>query len=122
MLGDFTDIGYYDKEDLPKEMDADFLLSMDRGLGEVEKALKQDYFTDALAAARFMDPATLYLELQEISAPFSQAVSPILRRATAATGDAAPTRRRSMNAVAALLVAVCVSVIAAMLWLSRFQA
>jgi uncharacterized protein (TIGR03663 family) len=89
VLGDFTDIGYYDKEDLPKDLDADFLLVEGSRTGEVENALKQDYFTEDLRLRGSMDPSKLYLNCKRFRVLFPDR-KPDFTPGKPATGDTSP--------------------------------
>lgn len=70
VLGDFTDIGYYDEKDAPENMDADFLLVEPSRVEEVESALKEDYFTGELRLRGSMEPAKLYLNCKKFGVLF----------------------------------------------------
>lgn len=65
VLGDFTHIGYYDDNRAPDKMDADFLLVDQSREEEVEKALKESYFTGDFRLRNSMDPSKLYLNTKK---------------------------------------------------------
>lgn len=70
VLGDFTNIGWYDQDRTPDEWDADFLLVDDSRIDEAEKALKHDYFTEKLRLRSSMDPSKLYLSYEKFHTLF----------------------------------------------------
>jgi uncharacterized protein (TIGR03663 family) len=69
MLGDFTNIGYYENS-MPENPDADFLVVDDSRRLEVEKKLKQSYFTESFRLRDAQDPATIYFSYQKFSGIF----------------------------------------------------
>ena len=69
MLGDFPHIGYY-SDTMPDKMDADFLLVDSSRVDEVEKALKNSYFTTDLQLRDGQDSSTLYLDATRFAALF----------------------------------------------------
>jgi uncharacterized protein (TIGR03663 family) len=70
LLGDFSNIGYYDENTTPSKMDADFLLVDESRIDEVEKALHGQYFTKKLRLRDAMDPAELYLSVEKFRSIF----------------------------------------------------
>jgi len=62
VLGDFPHVGYYSDDMKPDKMDADFLLVEESRVAEVEKALKNSYFTTDLQLRDGQDSSTLFLE------------------------------------------------------------
>ena len=66
VLGDFDRVGYYESTGEnrlpdPDDMDADFLVVDDDRQDDVEKLLKEDYFTEPFHLRASQDPVTLYL-------------------------------------------------------------
>ena len=62
ILGDFSHIGYYEKElPPPEEMDAAFLLVDDDNEEDVQKSLKENYFIEEFRLRNSLDPVKLYL-------------------------------------------------------------
>jgi hypothetical protein len=61
ILGDFSRIGYYEHENYPPTMDADFLLVQEDKVTEVESKLRDSYFTQPLTIRPYQDPSKLYL-------------------------------------------------------------
>jgi uncharacterized protein (TIGR03663 family) len=61
ILGDFPRIGYYEHENNPPDLDADFLLVEDSKIPEVEKKLREAYFTEPLTVRPYQDTSKLYL-------------------------------------------------------------
>lgn len=65
LLGDFTDVGYYDSGKTPETADADFLLVEQSRVEEMEKLLKNDYFTEPLQLRASQEPSKLYLDAKK---------------------------------------------------------
>jgi uncharacterized protein (TIGR03663 family) len=61
ILGDFSRIGYYEHENYPPTMDADFLLVQEDKVTEVESKLHDNYFTQPLTIRPYQDPSKIYL-------------------------------------------------------------
>jgi hypothetical protein len=61
ILGDFTRIGYYEKDNLPGEFDADFLLVQEDKIETVEAKLRGTYYTMPLTIRPYQDTSKLYL-------------------------------------------------------------
>lgn len=64
VLGDFTMIGYYDLMNKPAVYDADFLLVENGRVAEVEKMLKNKYFTDIFVLRDSEDSSKMYLDYE----------------------------------------------------------
>jgi hypothetical protein len=62
-LGDFPQIGYYEHDNNPPKLDADFLLVEDSKIAEVEKQLQDSYFTEPLTIRPYQDTSKLYLRV-----------------------------------------------------------
>jgi len=60
MLGDFTKVGYYEHNNMPGTLDADFLLVQEDKIGEVEAKLHDTYYTEPLTIRPYQDPSKLY--------------------------------------------------------------
>jgi len=60
MLNDFTHIGYYEHNNAPDKMDADFLLVQEDRVAEVEAKLHSSYYTDWMRIRSFQEPSKLY--------------------------------------------------------------
>ena len=65
ILGDFPRIGYYEKENLPKPLDADFLLVQEDKVGIVEPQLRGTYYTMPLRIRPYQDTSKLSLSARE---------------------------------------------------------
>lgn len=65
ILGDFTNLSWFDDDRSPDETDADFLLVDDSRTEDVEKLLKQDYFTTQYRLRSAMDSVKLYLNVKK---------------------------------------------------------
>ncbi len=61
LLGDFSRIGYYEKDALPTPMDADFLLVQQDKIAAVEDKLENAYYTAPLTIRSYQDTSKLYL-------------------------------------------------------------
>jgi uncharacterized protein (TIGR03663 family) len=61
ILGDFPRVGYYEHDNNPPDMDADFLLVEESKIPEVEAKLRDSYFTEPLTVRPYQDPSKLYL-------------------------------------------------------------
>ena len=61
MLGEFTRVGYYEKDSLPPQLDADFLLVQQDKIATVEAKLQSSYYTMPLTIRQYQDPSKLYL-------------------------------------------------------------
>ena len=70
VLGDFPHVGYYSDDMKPDKMDADFLLVEDSRVAEVEKALKNSYFTTDLQLRDGQGSSTLFLDAGKFQSLF----------------------------------------------------
>jgi uncharacterized protein (TIGR03663 family) len=61
ILGDFTRIGYYEKDNLPNPLDGDFLLVQEDKIATVEPKLQGTYYTMPLTIRPYQDTSKLYL-------------------------------------------------------------
>ncbi len=61
LLGDFPNVGYYEANNSPGKMDADFLVVQSDRIAEVEKKLHESYFTESMKIRPYQDPSRLYL-------------------------------------------------------------
>ncbi len=61
ILGDFPRIGYYEHDNLPDKVDADFLLVEEDRIAAVEKKLHDPYYTMPLTIRPYQDTSKLYL-------------------------------------------------------------
>ncbi|MEP6604120.1 MAG: flippase activity-associated protein Agl23 [Spartobacteria bacterium] len=61
ILGNFPNVGYYEKGKLPPNADADFLLVQEEKIAEVEKQLHDNYYTQPLRIRPYQDISKLYL-------------------------------------------------------------
>jgi uncharacterized protein (TIGR03663 family) len=64
ILGDFTHIGYYEHGNLPKDLDAAFLLVQEDKIKEVESKLRNAYYTEPLRIRNYQDTSKLYLNAE----------------------------------------------------------
>ncbi len=60
ILGDFSRIGYYEHNNLPPKVDADFLLVEESRIGEIEEKLRDSYYTDMLKIRAYQDSSKAY--------------------------------------------------------------
>jgi hypothetical protein len=61
ILGDFPNIGYYEHEGLPTQLDADFLLVQEDRIKDVESKLHNAYYTAPLRIRAYQETSKLYL-------------------------------------------------------------
>ena len=61
ILDDFPRVGYYEHDNYPPTMDADFLLVQEDKVAQVEPKLHDSYFTQPLTIRPYQDPSKLYL-------------------------------------------------------------
>jgi hypothetical protein len=64
ILGDFTHIGYYERENMPQNLDAAFLLVEEDKVKQVESKLHKAYYTEPLTIRNAQDPSKLYLNAE----------------------------------------------------------
>jgi uncharacterized protein (TIGR03663 family) len=74
ILGDFTRIGYYEKDSLPDKVDADFLLVQQDRIEAVEKLLHDSYYTMPLTIRPYQDTSKLYLSAKTFKGFFPDRV------------------------------------------------
>ncbi|MEN3369920.1 MAG: hypothetical protein V7609_2063 [Verrucomicrobiota bacterium] len=60
MLGDFTKVGYYEQNNLPDKVDADFLVVQEDKIEEVEAKLHDSYYTEPFTIRPYQDTSKLY--------------------------------------------------------------
>jgi uncharacterized protein (TIGR03663 family) len=60
VLDDFTHVGYYEHDNAPPKMDADFLLVQQDRIAEVEAKLHDSYYTEPLTIRPYQDPSKVY--------------------------------------------------------------
>jgi hypothetical protein len=60
ILGDFSAVGYYEHENTPGKLDADFLLVEEAQIGEVEAKLRDSYYTETLKIRAYQDSSKAY--------------------------------------------------------------
>src|SRR6266496_395455 len=63
ILGDFPRVGYYEHDNNPPDLDADFLLVEESKIPAVEQKLRDSYFTEPLIVRPYQDPSKLYLRV-----------------------------------------------------------
>jgi hypothetical protein len=61
MLGDFPKVGYYEHNNMPDKLDADFLVVQEDKIEEVEAKLKDTYYTEPFTIRPYQDSSKLYL-------------------------------------------------------------
>ncbi|MBA2586238.1 MAG: hypothetical protein H0U99_07120, partial [Chthoniobacterales bacterium] len=67
ILGDFTRVGYYEHDNPPAKMDADFLLVQEDRVAETEPKLRNAYYADSLTIRPYQDTSKLYLSARVFS-------------------------------------------------------
>jgi uncharacterized protein (TIGR03663 family) len=60
ILGDFGRVGYYEKDNAPDKLDADFLLVMQDKVKSVESKLHDSYYTVPVTIRPYQDPSKAY--------------------------------------------------------------
>jgi uncharacterized protein (TIGR03663 family) len=60
LLGDFPRVGYYEHDNLPDKVDADFLIVQEDRIEEIEKKLHESYYTDSLTIRPYQDTSKVY--------------------------------------------------------------
>ena len=70
IFDDFPNVGYYEHDNLPPKMDADFLLVQQDKIEEVEKKLQNSYFTAPLTIRPYQDTSKLYLDAKRFQGFF----------------------------------------------------
>ncbi len=60
ILGDFGRVGYYEKDNMPDKLDADFLLVMQDKIKTVEEKLHDSYYTAPVTIRPYQDPSKAY--------------------------------------------------------------
>lgn len=67
MLGDFPKVGYYEHNNLPEKLDADFLVVQEDKIDEVEAKLHETYFAEPFTIRPYQDTSKLYLNARVFS-------------------------------------------------------
>jgi len=67
ILGDFPRIGYYEKDNLPSLLDADFLVVQEDKIATVEGKLRGSYYTMPFTIRPYQDTSKLYLNAKVFS-------------------------------------------------------
>lgn len=67
MLGDFPRVGYYERDNLPAKMDADFLLVEKDKIDKVEPQLHESYYTEPLRIRAYQDTSKLFLNAKRFA-------------------------------------------------------
>jgi uncharacterized protein (TIGR03663 family) len=67
MLGDFTKVGYYEHNNMPANLDGDFLLVQEDKIAEVEAKLQDTYFTEPMTIREYQDPSKIYFNTKVFS-------------------------------------------------------
>jgi len=79
-LGDFPRIGYYEKDNLPNTLDADFLLVQEDKIATVEPKLQGTYYTMPLTIRPYQDTSKLYLSAKVFKGFFAGRVPDFVGR------------------------------------------
>jgi len=64
MLDDFGRIGYYEKDNMPDKLDADFLLVAQDKIKTVESKLHDSYYTVPVTIRPYQDPSKAYFSVR----------------------------------------------------------
>jgi uncharacterized protein (TIGR03663 family) len=82
MLDDFTHIGYYERDNLPAKLDADFLLVQQDKIATVEGKLHDSYYTEPLTIRPYQDPSKAYFNAKIFKGLFSGRAPDFVGKAT----------------------------------------
>jgi uncharacterized protein (TIGR03663 family) len=63
ILGDFPQVGYYEHDNNPAKLDADFLLVEESKIDQVEKQLHDNYYTELLTIRPYQDTSKVYFRV-----------------------------------------------------------
>ena len=80
ILGDFPQIGYYEHDNNPAKLDADFLLVEESKIDQIEKQLHDSYFTEPLTIRPYQDTSKLYLRVSVFQEIFPSRLPNIIGR------------------------------------------
>src|SRR4030095_16504832 len=80
ILGDFPQIGYYEHDNNPAKLDADFLLVEESKIDQIEKQLHDSYFTEPLTIRPYQDTSKLYLRVSAFQEIFPGRLPNIIGR------------------------------------------
>ena len=78
LLGDFPNVGYYEKNNSPGKFDADFLVVQEDRVADVEKKLHESYFTEPMKIRPYQDTSKLYLNAKTFGKLFPKRKSEFL--------------------------------------------
>ncbi len=67
ILGDFPNVGYYEHNNAPDKMDADFLLVQEDRIEEVEGKLHESYYTEPLRIRAYQDTSKVYFNAKRFA-------------------------------------------------------
>src|SRR6476661_8318774 len=81
ILGDFPQVGYYEHDNNPAKLDADFLLVEESKIDQIEKQLHDSYFTEPLTIRPYQDTSKLYLRVSVFQDLFPGRLPSIIRPA-----------------------------------------
>jgi len=81
ILGDFPQVGYYEHDNNPAKLDADFLLVEESKIDQIEKQLHDSYFTEPLTIRPYQDTSKLYLRVSVFQELFPGRLPSIIRPA-----------------------------------------
>jgi hypothetical protein len=70
MLGDFGRVGYYEKDNMPDNVDGDFLLVAQDKIKTVESKLHDLYYTVPVTIRPYQDPSKAYFSVKVFKALF----------------------------------------------------
>ena len=70
ILDDFPNVGYYEHQNVPTPIDADFLVVQEDRIKEIEAKLQNSYFSEPLTIRPYQDTSKLYLDAQRFKSFF----------------------------------------------------
>jgi len=97
MLDDFGRVGYYEKDNMPDKVDADFLLVAQDKIATVESKLHESYYTMPITIRPYQDPSKAYFSAKIFKnffagkSPDFTGPKPTPVPAATATGTPSPT-------------------------------
>jgi uncharacterized protein (TIGR03663 family) len=97
MLGDFGRVGYYEKDNMPEKLEADFLLVAQDKIAIVEAKLHDTYYTVPVTIRPYQDPSKAYFSARIFKSffpgkwPDFTGAKPAPRPASSRTATASPT-------------------------------
>lgn len=90
ILGDFPNVGYYERDNLPTKLDADFLLVQPDKIDIVEKQLHDSYYTEPLTIRPYQDTSKVYFNARTFKTVFPNRIPDFHGVVATPAGSSAP--------------------------------